>query len=47
MLRKKYRLRSDNTVAKKLGVSRSAVSRYRNQTGSIDDRLAVEIAEML
>ncbi|ABG40485.1 hypothetical protein Patl_1967 [Paraglaciecola sp. T6c] len=47
MLRHKYRLRSDNTVAKKLGVSRSAVSRYRNQTGSIDDKLAVEIAEML
>ena len=47
MLKKKHTFRSDNDVAKKLGISRSAVSRYRNGTGSIDDKLAVEIAEML
>ncbi|WP_166425949.1 helix-turn-helix transcriptional regulator [Paraglaciecola sp. 20A4] len=47
MLKKKHTFRSDNDVAKKLGISRSAVSRYRNSTGSIDDKLAVEIAEML
>lgn len=43
----KYFFYSDNDVAKKLGVSRAAVSRYRNGTGSIEDKLAVEIAEML
>lgn len=47
MLKQKYGFSSDNSVAKKLGVSRSAVSRYRSGSGSIDDKLAVEIAEML
>lgn len=46
-LKAAYQLPSDYALAKKLGVTRAAVSRYRNNVGSFDDKLAFEVAYLL
>jgi transcriptional regulator with XRE-family HTH domain len=38
---------SDYAIAKELGVTRSAVSRYRNGHGGFDDETAVKVARVL
>ncbi|MBU3022865.1 XRE family transcriptional regulator [Aestuariibacter sp. A3R04] len=46
-LKAAYNLPSDYAVAKKLGITRSAVSRYRSSGATLDDWLAIEVAELL
>jgi predicted transcriptional regulator len=38
---------SDYAIAKELGISRSAVSKYRNGMGGFDDETAVKVARLL
>ncbi|SOZ07275.1 conserved hypothetical protein [Cupriavidus taiwanensis] len=38
---------SDYAIAKELGISRSAVSKYRNGMGGFDDETAVKVARIL
>jgi transcriptional regulator with XRE-family HTH domain len=38
---------SDYAIAKELGVTRSAVSRYRNGHGGFDDETAMKVARVL
>lgn len=42
-----YGLPSDYALAKKLGLTRGAVSKYRCQGTTLDDKVAIEIAELL
>ncbi|AWL11912.1 hypothetical protein HMF8227_01437 [Saliniradius amylolyticus] len=42
-----YDLRSDYAVAKKIGVRTSSMTRYRKHGGTLDDSVAVEVAELL
>jgi predicted transcriptional regulator len=42
-----YGLQSDYALAKKIGISRQAVSKYRTLTRTLDDCVAVEVAELL
>lgn len=46
-LKAAYQLKSDYALAKKLGLTTAAISRYRKNVGIPDDRVAVEIAELL
>lgn len=43
----KFSLGSDNQIAKKLGITRSAISQYRNGTRAMDDYCAMQIASFL
>lgn len=42
-----YGLPSDYALAKKLGLTRSAISHYKCKGTTLDDRMALEIAELL
>jgi predicted transcriptional regulator len=46
-VRDKLPTRSDYAVAKALGVSKQAVSRYMKGTGYFDDYVAIRVAELL
>lgn len=46
-LKAAYGLPSDYAAAKKLGITCQAISKYRNKGTSLDDKVAVEIAELL
>jgi len=43
----KFNLTSDNQIANKLGVTRSAVSQYRSGSRAMDDYCAMQIAAFL
>lgn len=43
----RYELPSDYALAKKLGMSRERVSRYRNTNGQLGDEAALKVAELL
>lgn len=46
-LKAAYHLPSDYATAKKLGITQSAVSKYRNKRSTLDDSVAIEVAELL
>ncbi len=46
-LKASYHLPSDYATAKKLGISRQSVSNYRCNRKSLEDKLAVQVAELL
>lgn len=46
-LRAKLSLSSDYQLAKELGLTRQAVSNYRNGTNHFDDDIAMKVAEIL
>ncbi|MFM0206931.1 DUF3693 domain-containing protein [Paraburkholderia sediminicola] len=46
-VKKKLDLPSDYAAAKALGVTRAAVSRYRNSLGTFDEAVAMRAAEIL
>lgn len=46
-LRKHLGLPSDYAVSKALGLTRAAVSKYRNGIGSFDDSTAIKVASLL
>jgi len=46
-LKAAYNLPSDYATAKKIGVTRQAISNYRTNGTTLDDSVAVEVAELL
>ena len=46
-LKKAYNLSSDYAAAKKIGISPQTLSNYVNSKRSFDNKMAVEIAELL
>ena len=46
-VKKARQIDSDYAVAKTLGVSRTAVSRYRNHPGTLDEDIAIKVANAI
>ncbi len=46
-VRDRYGLTSDYQLAKLLGVGQTNISRYRNRGGTMDDHIAIRVAELL
>lgn len=46
-IKARHHLPSDYAVAKMLGITRAAVSRYRNNEGTFDDPVSIRAAELL